>query len=78
MSAAFDEQRAVSMAHSLGREALGREPNADEADALATIARAVIGALRDGHIRRLAEQVSAERTDERVEEFFEQNLDLTR
>jgi hypothetical protein len=55
----------------LGRRVLGREPNPDEAEALRAIFRATSQALSHGFIRRLADHVLAERSDEAVEEFFE-------
>ena len=70
--AALEEQISCA-ARGLGQAALGREPNADELEALTVILRAATDALRHGHgfIRRLAEQVQEERTTENVEEFFE-------
>ena len=65
-----DEQAAIAAA-SLGRSVVGRDLTAEEADALTTIFKASVQALRHGFIRRLADQVVAERTDESVEEFFE-------
>lgn len=68
----LDEQIAGT-ARSLGQAVLGREPNADESEALITILRAATEALKHGHgfIKRLATQVQEERTTENVEEFFE-------
>ena len=54
-----------------GRRVLGREPTAGEAEALRTIFQATAQALSDGFIRRLADHVLAERSDESIEEFFE-------
>ena len=73
--ASLDEQIAAT-AGSLGQTVLGREPNADELEALTTILRATAEALRHGHgfIKRLAEQVQEERTTENVEEFFEDTI----
>lgn len=65
------EEQASNAALSLGRSVLGRDLTGDEADALTTIFKSTIQALRHGFIRRLAEHVVAERTDESVEEFFE-------
>lgn len=65
------EAQAVSAALSLGRAVLGREPTSDESDAMSSIFLATVQALKHGFIRRLAEHVVAERTDESVEEFFE-------
>ena len=55
----------------LGRAVMGRELTVEEADAMKTIFRSAAQALKHGFIRRLAEHVVAERTDESVEEFFE-------
>ncbi|MFO0954560.1 MAG: hypothetical protein U0835_26040 [Isosphaeraceae bacterium] len=41
---------------------------------MGTIFKATIQALIHGHIERLAEHVVAERTDEAVEEFFEDQI----
>jgi hypothetical protein len=65
------EQQAAIAATGLGRAVVGRDLTADEADAMTTIFKAAVQALRHGFIRRLAEHVVAERTDESVEEFFE-------
>ena len=65
------EEEAEAAALSLARSVLGREPAAEEAEAMSTIMKAATQALRHGFIRRLAEHVVAERTDESVEEFFE-------
>jgi hypothetical protein len=65
------DQGVDAQALALGRAVLGREPNPDEADALKAIFRATAQALSHGFIRRLAEHVLAERSDEAVEEFFE-------
>ena len=65
------EEQAEAAAHSLGRTVVGRDLTADEAEAMATIFKSAVQALKHGFIRRLAEQVVAERTDESVEEFFE-------
>lgn len=65
------EQHAEAAAITLGRSVLGRDLSADEAVAMASIFKAAVQALKHGFIRRLAEHVEAERTDESVEEFFE-------
>jgi hypothetical protein len=65
-----EEQSAIA-ALSLGRSVLGRDLTAEEAEALTTIFRSSVQALKHGFIRRLADHVVAERTDESVEEFFE-------
>lgn len=64
------EEQAENAALSLGRSVAGRDLTPVEADALVTIFKAAVQALRHGFIRRLAEHVTAERTDESVEEFF--------
>ena len=56
---------------SLGRTVVGRDLTPDEAEAMTSIFKSTIQALKHGFIRRLAEHVDAERTDESVEEFFE-------
>jgi hypothetical protein len=65
------EEQAEALAQSLGRTVVGRELTADEAAAMATVFKAAVQALRHGFIRRLAEHVVAEQTDESVEEFLE-------
>ncbi|WP_406695689.1 hypothetical protein V5E97_32260 [Singulisphaera sp. Ch08] len=65
------EEQAERLARALGRQALGRELTADESAAMATIHKAAVQALKHGFIKRLAEQVTAERETETVEEFFE-------
>ena len=65
------DQEAETAATRLGRAVLGRDLSADEAAAMASIFKAAVQALKHGFIRRLAEHVEAERTDESVEEFFE-------
>ncbi len=65
------DAHAQEVALSLGRTVLGRDLTAEEADALSTIFRSAIQALQHGFIRRMAAHVLAERTDESVEEFFE-------
>jgi hypothetical protein len=71
-----EDQGHDSEALALGRKVLGREPTPDEADALKAIFRATAQALAHGFIRRLAEHVLAERSDEAVEEFFEGQVKL--
>jgi hypothetical protein len=68
------EEQAEAVALSLGRTVLGRDLNPDEAEALAIVFKAAVQALQHGFIRRLAEHVVAERTDEAVEEFFEEQI----
>ena len=65
------EEHAQDVALSLGRTVLGRDLTADEAEAMTTILRSAVQALQHGFIRRMAAHVLAERTDESVEEFFE-------
>jgi hypothetical protein len=70
-----DEQADIA-AMSLGRTVTGRDLTPDEAEAMKAVFRAAVQALRHGHgfIRRLADHVVAERTDEAVEEFFEDQI----
>lgn len=63
--------QAEAAAQRLGRSVVGRDLTAEEAAALTSIFKAAAQALKHGFIRRLAEHVEAERTDESVEEFFE-------
>ncbi len=65
------EAQAEIAAVRLGRAVVGRDLTGDEADAMKTVFRSAVQALRHGFIRRLADHVVAERTDESVEEFFE-------
>jgi hypothetical protein len=65
------DEQAQAVALSLGRSILGRDLETDEAEALALIFKSAVQALRQGTIRRLANHVAAERTDEAIEEFFE-------
>jgi hypothetical protein len=65
------EEQAENAALSLGRTVVGRDLTAEEAEALTTIFKSAVQALKHGFIRRLADHVVAERTDESVEEFFE-------
>jgi hypothetical protein len=64
------EEQADKAARELGREILGRDLTADEAQAMCEIFRASVQALKQGFIRRLANHVRAERETESVEEFF--------
>ena len=64
------EEQAAIAALSLGRSVVGRDLTPEEANAMTTIFKSAVQALRHGFIRRLAEHVVAERTDESVEEFF--------
>lgn len=59
------------LAGALGRQTVNRELSGEEVAAMTTILRAAVQALRHGFIQRLAEQVTAERETETVEEFFE-------
>ncbi|SIO60780.1 hypothetical protein SAMN05444166_6520 [Singulisphaera sp. GP187] len=65
------EEQAERLVSALGRQTLGREMTAGESAAMATILKAAVQALKHGFIQRLAEQVTAERETETVEEFFE-------
>ncbi|AGA27008.1 hypothetical protein [Singulisphaera acidiphila] len=65
------EAHAERLASALGRQTLGRDLSAAESAAMATILKAAVQALKHGFIQRLAEQVTAERETETVEEFFE-------
>ncbi len=65
-----DEFAAIA-ATNLGKTVLGRDLTQEEADALTTILKSTVQALKHGFIRRLADHVVAEREDESVEEFFE-------
>ncbi|MGO8896774.1 MAG: hypothetical protein ACLQU5_00270 [Isosphaeraceae bacterium] len=58
----------------IGRNVLGRELTAAEAEAMKTIFNAAAQALADGFIQRLANHVLAERRDESIEEFFGDKL----
>jgi hypothetical protein len=64
------EEQAENAAPSLGRSVVGRDPTPDEADAMTTTVEAAVQALRHGFVRRPADHVVAERTDESVEEFL--------
>ena len=68
------EEQAEITALSLGRTVAGRDLTPDEAAAMCTIVKAAVQALREGYVRRLADRVLAERTDEAVEEFFEEEI----
>ncbi len=65
-----DEQARIAAAN-LGKTVLGRDLTQEEADALTTILKSTVQALKHGFIRRLADHVVAEREEESVEEFFE-------
>ena len=66
-----------SVALGFGRSVLDRDPTPEEAASLAVILNATAQALRHGFIRRMADEVAAERTDEAIEEFFEEQIDPT-
>jgi hypothetical protein len=68
------EAQAEAFALGLGKAVVGRDLTADEADAMATIFKAAVQALRHGFARRLADHVVAERSDESIEEFFEDQI----
>ncbi|MGC8639980.1 MAG: hypothetical protein ACP5XB_08910 [Isosphaeraceae bacterium] len=61
-------------AAAFGRQVLGREPTAEQLGALKTIFRAAAQALADGFVQRLADHVLAERGEESIEEFFENQV----
>lgn len=65
------EAHTERLANALGRQTLGRDLSAEESAAMTTILKSAVQALRHGFIQRLAEQVTAERETETVEEFFE-------
>ena len=65
------DELATIVAANLGKTVLGRDLTQEEADALTTILKSTVQALKHGFIRRLADHVVAEREDESVEEFFE-------
>lgn len=65
------ENQVETLSRTLGRQTLGRELTADESAAMTTILKSTVQALKHGFIQRLAEQVTAERETETVEEFFE-------
>ncbi|MFO0910639.1 MAG: hypothetical protein U0794_20215 [Isosphaeraceae bacterium] len=67
-------EQAEAVALSLGRTVMGRDLSESEAEALASIFKAAIQALQHGFITRLAQHVADERTDEAVEEFFEEQI----
>ena len=58
----------------IGREVLGRDLTQEEADAMKSIFLAAAQALREGFIQRLARHVQAEREEEAIEEFFEDQV----
>jgi hypothetical protein len=58
----------------IGRKVLGRDLTAREAEALKTIFSAAAQALSEGFIERLANHVLAERREETIEEFFEDQV----
>ena len=58
----------------IGREVLGRDLTSEEADALKSIFLAAAQALSEGFIQRLARHVQAERREETIEEFFEDQV----
>jgi hypothetical protein len=68
------EEQAEIAALSLGRTVAGRDLTADEAEAMTTVFKAAVQALRHGFIRRLADHVVSERADEAVEEFFGEQI----
>jgi hypothetical protein len=66
----LDEQT-VAAARQLGQLVVDRELTPEELTAMTTIFKAAAQALKHGFVKRLAEQVQAERETESVEEFFE-------
>ena len=58
----------------IGRAVLGRDLTQEEADALKSIFHAAAQALSEGFIQRLARLVQAERKEETIEEFFEDQV----
>lgn len=68
------DQIAAESAMLLGRQVLGRDLTSEEAEALKSIFNAAAQALADGFIKRMAEQVLAERREESIEEFFENKV----
>jgi hypothetical protein len=58
----------------IGRAVLGREMTSEEADAMKSIFLAAAQALKEGLIQRLARHVQAERKEETLEEFFEDQV----
>lgn len=68
------DQIAAESAMLLGRQVLGRDLTSEEAEALKTIFNAAAQALAGGFIKRMAEQVLAERREESIEEFFENKV----
>lgn len=70
----YPEAEAEADALAVGRKALGRDLSNDEAEAMTVIFRSAVQALKHGFIRRLADHVLAERADEAVEEFFEDQI----
>jgi hypothetical protein len=68
------EEEAEADAIAIGRRVLGRDLSLVEAEAMTTIFRSAVQALKHGFIRRLADHVQAERADEAVEEFFEEQI----
>ena len=68
------EELAENDALELGRKVLGRDLTDVEAESMSTIFKAAAQALKHGFIKRLAEHVVAERADEAVEEFFQDEI----
>ena len=67
-------ERVETDALAIGREVLGRDLTSEEADALKSIFLAAVQALSEGFIQRLARHVQAERREETIEEFFEDQV----
>jgi hypothetical protein len=68
------DQLVVDSAAAFGRQVLGQDPTAEQLGALTTIFRATAQALSEGFIQRLADHVLAERREESIEEFFENQV----
>lgn len=69
------DEQAEAVVLKLGRSVVGRDLSTVEAEALVSIIRSTVQALRHGQIKRLADHVAAERTDEAIEEFFEGQIE---
>ena len=67
-------QEVETDALAIGRAVLGRELTPEEVDAMKSIFQAAAQALKEGFIQRLARHVQAERKEETIEEFFEDQV----
>jgi hypothetical protein len=61
-------------AQAISRAVLGRDLTPDEAEAMKSIFRAAAQALKEGFIQRLSRHVQAERKEEAIEGFFEDQI----